>query len=156
MKKEPYNLINQDIANRFITRFRLLPVDGTYKVVISDIGSKSSRQHGLYWMWSTEVSEAGIGGKHEDTKNGVHLVAKYRWLVPILMRDDPFFADIYLTWKENWGQDEERMLWFIDKQTSTKDLTVSQMAELLTDFERHYRPLVNLTNPDLYGLSDEK
>ncbi|MES0444952.1 MAG: hypothetical protein ABUJ92_00265 [Desulfobacterales bacterium] len=155
MKPESYYLANHAITFNLAARIGMLPVDGSVKVVISDAGSKSSKQRGLQWMWCSDVARAGIGGKHEDTKNGVHLVSKWKWAIPILMRDDEFFADIFTAWQDKYGDKPEAMEWFVDKQVSTEKFTTSQMAEYLTDFERHYRPMVNLTDPDLMGLRVE-
>ena len=155
MKSESYYLVSHAITFNLATRIGMLPVDGSVKVVISDAGSKSSKQRGLQWMWYSEVARAGIGGKHEDTKNGVHLLSKWRWAIPMLTRDDEFFADIFTAWQDKYGDKPEAMEWFVGKQVSTEKFTTSQMAEYLTDFERHYRPLVNLTDPDLMGLRVE-
>jgi len=152
MKAEQYNLISSEVRANLISRICELSVDGKIKVIISDAGSKSVKQRGLQWKWYTEVSMAGIGGKHEESKDGVHLVSKYRWAVPILIRDDELFADLYSAWKEKHGADEEAMRWFIDIQISTEKFNTTQMAEYLTDFEKHYRPLVALTDPKEMGL----
>jgi len=155
MKAEPYYLTTQGVRLNLVMRLGELPIDGTVKVVISDAGSKSAKQRGLQWQWYSEVARAGIGGKHEDTKEGVHLVAKWRWAIPILMRDDEFFADIFIAWQDKYGDKPEAMEWFVDKQVSTERFTTSQMAEYLTDFERYYRPMVNLTDPSLMGIREE-
>lgn len=154
MKSESYYLVSHAVTFNLATRLGMLPVDGSVKVVISNAGSKSSKQRGLQWKWYTEVSSAGVGGSHEDTKEGVHLLSKWRWAVPILKRDDEFFADLFVAWKQKHGNDPEAMKWFIDKQVSTESFNASQMAEYLTDFERHYRPMVNLTDPSLMGLKE--
>lgn len=153
MKAEQYNLISDAVKANIISRLIELPSDGKVKVVISNAGDKSARQRGLQWKWYTETALAGIGGRHEDTKNGVHLVSKWRWALPILIRDDEFFAEIYLAWHEKYADDEERMLWFVDTQVHTERMSTSQMAEFLTDYERHYGARVNLTDPRDFGLN---
>jgi len=111
------------------------------------------KQRNLDWQWNTDIANAGIGGKHEDTKDGVHLVCKYRFAVPILLRDDEFFASLYEGWLKNHKGDEEAILWFISHHVSTEALTVSQMAEYLTDKQRFYSSKgVNLTDPAFQGL----
>ena len=153
MKQEQYNLVSDSVKATVVNRLMELPSDGKVKVVISNAGDKSARQRGLQWRWYTEVAKAGVGGKHEDTKEGVHLVSKYRWALPILLRDDEFFSEIYKAWKDKHGNDEEAMKWFVDVQVHTESLSSSQMAEFLTEFHRYYAPLVNLTNPDDLGLN---
>lgn len=149
MKAESYILANTNVLNTAIIRIKALPLDGTKRLIISDAGSKSDKQRALNWLWNTEVSQSGIGGKHEDTKNGVHLVAKYRWAVPILVRDDPFFADLWGTWFKMYSNQPERVEWFVDTQVHTEKMTASQAAEYLTEFQRYYMSHgVQLTDPD--------
>lgn len=153
MKAEQYYLISDKIRGSLITRIRELDVDGKLKVVISAAGSKSVKQRGLQWKWYTEVANAGIGGKHDDTKDGVHLVSKWRWAVPILLRDNEFFNSLYAAWMHLHSNDEDRVRWFIDNHVRTESFTTSQMAEFLTDFQRHYGSMVNLTDPSTFGLN---
>ena len=132
-----------------MTRCKELELDGRTKLTLSDAGDKSARQRGLQWIWNGEVAAAGIGGKHEDTKNGVHLVSKYRWAVPIFVRDDIYFNDLYSVWIQLYGKDADRMLWYVDSQVHTENFNTSQMAEFLTEFQRYYLDKgVTLTNPD--------
>ena len=152
MKAESFRIVSDLIKSNVVSRIIELETDGKVEVVIRNSGKKSERQRGLQWAWNTDVSLAGIGGKHEDTKNGVHLVSKYRWALPILTRDDPDFSLLYSMWLEKHGQDEERMLWFIDTQVHTESMTTSQMAEYLTDFQRYYGGMVNLSHPDDMNL----
>jgi len=156
MKAEPYYLINDRVRDNVLHRVRNLPADGKLKIVISNAGDKSAKQRGLQWRWYTEIANAGIGGKHEDTKNGVHLVSKWKWGVPILIRDDEFFAALFGAWRDSHGLDEEAMLWFVDNHVHTEAFNVSQMAEFLTEVQRYYAPMVNLTDPSMYGLIDIK
>lgn len=148
MKSEQFFLTASHVKANLINRLVDIKCDGKIKVVISDAGSKSVRQRGLQWLWYTEVAAAGVGGRLESTKDGVHLYSKWRWAIPILIRDDEFFGEIFAAWKQKWGSDPERMEWFVDNQVHTESMSTSQVAELLTEFERHYRPMVNLTNPD--------
>ena len=76
MKAEHFILISEQVRANAILRINELPMEGKIKVTISDSGGKTARQRGLQFMWYTEVSEAGIGGRHEDTKEGVHLAKK--------------------------------------------------------------------------------
>ncbi len=152
MKSEKYFIINDQVRENAVLRINNIPADGKLKVVISNAGDKSAKQRGIQWIWNTEVAEAGIGGKHEDTKNGVHLVSKWRWAIPILLRDDDFFSSLYSAWFHLHGKDEDRMKWFVCNHVHTETLSTSQMAEYLTEFQRYYGPLVNLTDPKERGL----
>lgn len=153
MKAESFCLINKNVRNNAIMRINELECNGKLKITISNSGSKSGKQRSLNWKWNDEVARSGKGGKHEDTKTGVHMVAKYRWAIPILQRDDPLFADLYGLWVKLYGKNQERMLWFVSEQVHTENMTVHQVAEFLTDFQRYYSGLgIELTNPDDKGL----
>ena len=90
-----------------------------------------------------------MGGKFEDTKDNVHRVCKYKWAIPILVRDDRFFADLYQIYIQLYKGDSERMKWFVDNQVHTEDFTTSQMAEYLTEKQHHYLGLgFPLTDPN--------
>lgn len=136
MKAEPYHLINEHVRNVAIMRIKDLVCDGKLKLVISNAGDRSVRQNALYWLWNTFVADSGMGSY--DTKEAVHLAAKKRWGIPILRRDDENFAALYSVWKKLYGNNEERMDWFADKQVSTAIFTTHQMAEYLTDYQRFY------------------
>ena len=136
-------------------RLKDLELNGKIKLTISNAGDKSSKQRGLQWKWYTEVANSGLGGKHEDTKDGVHLVSKYRWAIPIFNRDDPLFNDLYAIWIQLYGKDPERMEWFIDNQVHTEKFSVSQMAEFLTEFRNDCtRHGIDLREPEFRGLLD--
>lgn len=154
MKAENYILISPAVRENAIKRIMELSCDGKTKITIASAGNKSARQRGLQWMWYTEVAKAGIGGRHEDTKDGVHSIAKWRWALPILLRDDDFFAELYLMFVNKYGNDPDRLQWFTSTQVSTESLNTSQMAEFLTEFQRHYGEHVNLTYPQDRGLLD--
>ena len=150
MKATKFILSSELIRDNAISAINNIELNGKTQVTISDVGAKSARQRALNWMWNNEVAESGIGGKHEDTAEGVHLVAKYRWALPILQRDDEHFASLYDIWVQLYKGDEERMLWFIDKQVHTEAMSVSQNAEFLTMFQRFYQKHgVSLTDPEL-------
>ena len=149
MKSESYILTSPNVLNTAIIRLRELECDGKVKLTISDAGDKSSKQRGLQWRWYGEVAKSGLGGKHEDEAQGVHLISKYRWAIPILNRDDDFFSCLYSTYVQLYGKTPERMEWFISNQVHTESLSCSQMAEFLTNFQAYYSSKgVSLTDPD--------
>ena len=147
MKSESY-FIGSDSARRsLLQRISDLDIVGTHwKVTISDSMSKSARCRGLQWMWYTDVANSGMGSY--DTKNSVHRAAKYRWAVPILLRDDEAFASIWPALKKIYLQDKEKMKYIVDNFVSTEGDGFA-IGEYLTDFERYYRGNgVNLTQPE--------
>ena len=155
MKAETFYLTNRDVIKNVISRILEINTTDKLKITISDIGKKSSRQRGLDWMWNDDIAKAGIGGKYEDTKEGVHLVCKYRFAVPILCRDDEFFSALYEGWLAKHPNDPEAVMWFVEHHVHTEQLKVPQMAEYLTAKQRYYLDKgVNLTDPAFRGLLD--
>jgi len=153
MKADRYVLINESVRNLCIAQISALPVDGKTQVVISAAAGKSAKQRGLQFLWYTNVAKSGFGGRHEESVEACHIASKYRWAIPIFVRDDERFGEIYAEWVRMYGEDSERMFWFADKMVHTEKFTVSQMAEFLTNFQEYYLnhgfPLVN---PDDLGL----
>jgi len=128
-------------------RLKELELNGKIQLTISSAGDRSVRQNSLLWMWHTEVANSGKGSY--DTKEAVHRSVKQRWVIPILIRDDPVFAELYSIWKQLYGSDVDRMNWFCDNQVSTATLTKHQLAEVLTDMQRFYSEHgILLTDPD--------
>lgn len=148
MKTEHFTIYSDQDKNELIQKIQAIEIDGKTKVSISPSGSKSAKQRGLQWKWNSEVAKAGIGGKHEDTAEGVALVAKWKWAVPILIRDDDFFADLFTIYRNKWNNDPDRMRYFVDVYVHTEQFNTSQMAEFLTEFQNHYSQFVKLTDPD--------
>ena len=154
MKAKTFSLASLESLREAKAYLNEIIPNGKIKVTFSDAGTKSSKQRGLEWQWYTEVAEAGIGGEHEDSKEGVHLVSKWRFAVRILQRDDSNFADLYDGWCKRYeGVEPKKIMWFIDQQVKTEKFNTAQMAEYLTEFQRYYlRKGVNLTDPDFRGL----
>ena len=131
--------------------------NGKIKVVFSDAGTKSVKQRGLQWAWYEDKAKSGRGGRLGDTKENCHLEAKYRFAVPILLRDDSHFAALYLVYCNKYEGDQEMMLYFVDQHVSTEKFNVSQMAEFLTDFKNDcIRSGIELMEPEFQGLLDYK
>ena len=158
MKAENYYLTSPEVAKKVSTRLLETTLDGKTKVTFSDAGSKSAKQRGLQWMGYEDKARSGKGGRLGDTKENCHLEAKYRFAVPIFLRDDPFFADLYTRWCEICEVAEDkagRMLYFIDQHVSTEKFTTSQMAEFLTEFRNDcMRKGIELREPEFRGLLD--
>jgi hypothetical protein len=155
MKAKSFYITRPDVIKNLISEILSIIPDGKIKVTISDAGNKSDKQRGLQWIWYNDVVQAGVGGKHEDTPKGVHLISKYWWAIPIFCRDDEFFGDLYAEFMRRHEGDQERIMWFVDQYVSTEKFNVSQMAEYLTQFQQYYLSKgVNLTDPEFRGLLD--
>lgn len=141
MKAEHFILHTEFIRENAIAFMNKIELDGKTQVTFCNAGDKSAKQRGLDWMWSTDIANSGMGGKFEDTKDNVHRVCKFKWAIPIFVRDDPFFAELYKAYINLHKGDPERMKWFVDTMVHTEEFNVSQMAEYLTEKQRHYLDL---------------
>ena len=149
MKPEIFWLGSQGAKQRAIKRINDLEINGSVSVKIADTGSRSARQNALYWQWVTEIAEAGIGGKHEETKAGAHIVCKYRFARPIINRDMPEQWEFLATLEREYTDKPEALFYIADNFISTTKFSTAQMAEYMTDIERHYqRKGVTFTIPD--------
>ena len=156
MKAETYYLTSLAGISEVVGRVAKIQPEEKLQVTISNMGTKSARQRGLDWRWNDEIAKAGIGGKYEDTKENVHIVCKGKFAIPILCRDDDFFATLYEGWRIKHPRDVEALMWFAEHCVSTEALTVSQMAEYMTAKQHDYRGEgVNLTDPAFRGLLDD-
>jgi len=136
MKAENFMLVNESIKVNACLRIKDIVADGKTMVTIHNSGNRSVKQNSLLWLWHTFVANSGKGSY--DTKEAVHRSVKKRWVIPILIRDDPNFADLYRIWKQLYGGNMDRMNWFVDNMVSTATLDTNQMAEVLTDYQRYY------------------
>lgn len=153
MKAETFNIISDEVKKNVISRLMDVQPKDKVSVTFANIGSKSKQQRGLQWRWYEDVAKAGIGGKHEDTKEGVDRISKFRWAIPIFKRDGEIFPIIYSKFLETTPSPE---MWdeFLDMFVHTEKFTTSQMAEYLDSFEKYYISKgVDLLNPDLNGLN---
>jgi hypothetical protein len=131
--------------------------NGKVKVVFSDAGTKSAKQRGLQWRGYEDEAKSGIGGRLSDTEENCHLKAKYRFAIPIFLRDDTKFAALYIAFCSKYEDNEEMMLYFTDKHVSTEKFNTSQMAEYLTNYRNDcIRKGINLREPEFEGLLDFK
>lgn len=155
MKAKTFSLASLDSLNKAKAYLEGVIPNGKTKIVFSDSGCKSVKQRGLQWMGYEDKSKSGIGGRFSDTKENCHLEAKYRFAVPILLRDDSKFAGLYLLYCNKYEGDQEMMLYFTDQHVSTEKFSTRQMAEFLTDFRNDcIRQGITLREPEFKGLLD--
>lgn len=138
-----------------------IPLDGGTTVDIKKTAQDStSAQRRLQWMWNGEVAQSGLG--RNDTKDGVHLTAKWMFARPILLRDDEVFGAIYAGFFEvivDHPADIQRkyIKQFTRQYISTEGMSKKQRAEYLTEFQRYWVGKgVNLTDPALQGVDLNK
>jgi hypothetical protein len=150
-------MINETVYQNLIDRLCTIELDGKTKITISNAGDKTTKQRGYQWRLYLDISKSGVGGERNDTAEGVHVDCKWRFALPIFMRDDDFFQELYLAFKNKYETDSERMRWFIANQVHTEQFNTSQMAEYLTMLINFYAPMgVQLSDPKDYGLKKGK
>jgi hypothetical protein len=134
-------------------------VDGSQTVIFKKTDkSPTAKQNSLMWLWYSEVASSGIGGN--DTKEGVHLTAKWQFARPIFLRDFDTFIIIFEHFEKTieWA-DNKKALYreFTEQYISTTKLSKHQKAEYLTDFQRYWIGKgVTLTDPSRRGLDPDK
>ena len=153
MRQKPIFLVDERALQTARVALRDAPLDGTVKVTFSSAKDKSARQRGLQYIWYGDVVRSGVGGQNESSEERLHLASKYRWALPILIRDDDYFAELWLNYFEANQNDPKKLEWFVAHHVSTEALDQSQMAEYLHKFQDYYAHDlgVNLTDPDERG-----
>lgn len=152
MKAETYILLNKDVQKNAMARMFDVELNGRVKVTFSNAGSKKQNQRGLQYLWYSDIAKSGVGGEHEDTKEGVHLVCKYRFAVPILMRDDSDFRALWNGILKACNGDKKRIEYAVQYFVSTEKEGFN-MPEYLSDIERFYISKgVRLTDPKDRGI----
>jgi len=134
-----------------------MPTDGSKTIIIKNTDmSATSKQRRLQWLWSTEISQSGLG--QDNTKEDVHIRAKLMFAHPILMRDDEVYPLLYNAFKETVKTSENYAFYikdFANQYISTERLTRHQRAEYLRDIQSYWTEKgVLLTDPSLQGLDE--
>lgn len=153
MHQQTFNLISHEVKANCIHYIHSLETNGKLKVTVSDIGTKSDRQHRLDWKWSTEIHNSGIGWD-DDTIEKTHARSKWMFALPImLMEFEEPFQSIHEFFMNKFGHDKNKCIEYAINHLNTKKFSVRQAAEYMGNKERYWlQKGVSLTNPDLYGL----
>lgn len=137
-----------------IKQIYAITTDGSMVVKIQKVDkSVTAKQRGLWWKWMKDVSESGKG--QDDTKEAIHIRAKWQFGRPVLLRDDDLFGIIYhqfMGYVQGTPGFAECCRAFSEQYISTERMTRKQRAEMMTDFQRFWTGHgVNLTDPDDFG-----
>jgi hypothetical protein len=132
-----------------------IPEDGSVTVIIKKTDhSSTAKQRRLTWLWNTEVANSGIG--QDDSALEVHTRAKYKFGLPILLRDNEMFAVLWEAFQKTVSQSSIYAIYVKDftiQYISTERMTRAQRAEYLTAFQRYWiMNGVELTDPSTQGL----
>ena len=154
MKAKSFYLSDDHIKQNAIDFIGAVDTLERLKVVVSNVGSKSAQRRGLQWQWYTDIVKSGIGGKYEEDKDSLHRACKWRWAVPILLRDDVNFAAIWPELNKLYKADPEKMKYIVDTFVSTEGDDFN-MTEYMENIMHYYLPRgVTLTDPKTRGLED--
>lgn len=149
---------NQSSKKYLKTEIQKLPDDGSYTVEIKKTGKDSTaKQRRLNWLWCSEIAKSGVG--YDDNKMDVHIRGKYKFALPILLRDCDIFPIIHAHFMEvtRYAEDRSHLVKeFTRLHISTEQMTKEQRAEYLTDFSQFFISHgVTLTDPSLQGLNPD-
>ena len=109
---------------------------------------RSASQNRTYWMWITEIVQQS---SQWDDKDDLHEEIKKRYVMPVLVRDDPDRAGILdeINATEDEAEKEAKHRIFLKYAVTTQDLSVKQFAEVLDEISRAaIKRGVRLTDPE--------
>lgn len=132
-KKKVFVLRDDNIISRLTAYLLSIPKEPLMEVVVREHQrDRSLLQNSLYWFWMTFIANEWGWMKLE-----VHEWCKRKFLVPIYERDDEGYTAmiraIRKVHSEGLRQEAEYLADQVVKMTSTKDASVKQFAEYLTD-----------------------
>ena len=104
--------------------------DKTWRVNIrEDKLSRSDKQNSLQWLWHTVY-----GKRFGHSKDWVHNYFKFKFCLPIMLRD-PEHDQLRRVW--NLVRNDKEAIAGLVKVIHTSDLSTDEMAEALTEYDRH-------------------
>ena len=109
---------------------------------------RSASQNRTYWMWITEIVQQS---SQWDDKDDLHEELKKRYVMPVLVRDDPDRAGILdeINATEDEAEKEAKHRIFFKYAVTTQDLSVKQFAEVLDEISRAaIKRGIRLTDPE--------
>ncbi len=134
-----------------------MPNDGSEQVTFKKVGMDSTaKQRRLQWLWYTEISQSGLGA--DDTKDDVHIRAKWQFARPILLKDSETFGAIFAGFElviKDYDKEVKRDCYreFARDYISTEHMSRKQRADFLTDLQNFWiRKGVSLTEPATQGI----
>ena len=117
-----------DVYQNMLQYFASRDQEKTYKVTFQEYKrDRSLEQNALLWKWHTEYA-----AQYGCTKEYAHNRFKYKYVLPILLRDDED-GQIKRVWDLVRG-DKEAIAGLV-KAIHSSDLSVSQMSEAMTEYQ---------------------
>lgn len=138
-----------EIAARAQAIIANLPLDPVHEIIIREAKKDiSAEQRGLYFKWMGIIGEE-IG----QTKDEMHYQSKERHLVPIFIRDDIEYSEMWSAMiavrDAGMAKEADMLMRGIIKETSITRASVKQMAEYMNEIEREAAGLqIRLPHPD--------
>ena len=151
MMQGDYWIIRNDFHKQSVAAFiSTIPVDPVkpYTVKVEPLSeNRRASQNRLSHMWYSEVSKQG----GEYTAGQVKCKAKLKFGVPILIAEDSKFAEFWtkLQSLKLSKEEQEEAMEFIPV---TSIMSVKQMSQYLSDFQRVMGQKYQLTDPEMLGL----
>lgn len=135
---------SEQVRSRAVHIIQGLPLDVVHQVCIKPYKrDRSAEQNALMWKWLTI-----IGAELGNTKDEQHDIYKLMFLVPIFIRDNQDYAEMWRT-VSALGSYEAMLKREILKLTSTTQANVKQMSEYLDDIQRNAAELgIRLPAPE--------
>lgn len=161
MKKVEYLLLGGDDCNRkivvkdLLADVMFLSFEKGYNVTIEeDEGYNRVAKNGLNKLWCQEIATSGKGrSQHADSINND---CKYMFALPIKLRDDVYFSDLWVAYKKEYSGAEDwskRAYYFISECIRVGDMNDSQFSEYLSLMRKHWEGKgVELTKPKDKGV----
>ncbi|MCP4186026.1 MAG: hypothetical protein GY763_00320 [Gammaproteobacteria bacterium] len=148
MKAKKFVLFNGEIRRNCLAYINAIELTGKAQVTIAQTATKSARQRGLQHIWYSDIVNSGIGGERESTRESLDLACKWRWALPIWIRDDGNFASLFLLYSNKYKGDPAKMRYFVSHHVHTEQFTTSQMAEYMDEIHKHYSTELGVTLTD--------
>jgi len=109
--------------------------------------TRRQAQNSLSHMWYGEIAKQG----KEYTPEQIHSRCKYRYGIPLMVNEPTFntFWERVLSTQPTYEEIVDEIMPYTPV---TRLMSMAQMAQYLTDFDREMGQKYRLTNPALYGL----
>ncbi|MCP4469536.1 MAG: hypothetical protein GY815_02430, partial [Gammaproteobacteria bacterium] len=105
MKAKKFVFLSGGLRRSWLGYIYAIGLTGKAQVPISQTATESARQRGLQHIWDSDIVNSGIGGERESTKENLDLACKWRWALPIWIRDDGDFADLFMLYSNKYKGD---------------------------------------------------
>jgi len=138
---------NEQNKLQAIEQVRGLQDDVEWEVTIKEYKeNRTNAQNNLMWMWHKVFAE-----KYGETKERVHHRFKYKYVIPILLRED---REGKLTKLYGLAESDKDAMAALVRVISTTHLNTAELSEALTEYDRESSANgIAFPHPDIYHLA---